>query len=56
LMAIIECNLELSLGSQGKTKSCYDFMAVFKARIDTINAHRGHATPTHSRILTLPRK
>ena len=43
LMAIIECNLELSLGFQDKTQTCDDFMAVFKARVDTINAHRGQA-------------
>ena len=43
LMAIIECDLELSLRFQGKTKSCDDFMAMFKARVDTINAHKGHA-------------
>jgi hypothetical protein len=43
LMAIIECDLELSLGFQDKTQTCDDFMAVFKARVDTINAHRGKA-------------
>ena len=43
LMAIIECDLELSLGFQGKDETCDEFMAVFKARVDTINAHRGHA-------------
>ena len=43
LMAIIECDLELSLGFQDKTQTCDDFMAVFKARVDTINAHRGQA-------------
>ena len=42
LMAIIECDLELSLRFQGKAETCNDFMAVFKARVDTINAHRGH--------------
>ena len=50
LMAIIEYDLELSLGFQGKTETCDEFMAVFKARVDTINAHRGHAGnhPGHS--------
>ena len=43
LMAIIECDLELSLRFQGNTKTCDDFMDVFKTRIDMINAHRGHA-------------
>ena len=42
-MAIIECDLELSLGFRGKTESWDDFMIVFKARVDTINAHKGHA-------------
>ena len=58
LMAIIECDLDFSLGFQGKTKSCDDFMAVFKARVDTINAHKGHAcshpghtTDTFDRII-----
>ena len=44
LMAIIECDLKLSLGFQGKTKSCDEFMAMFKARVDMINAHKGHAS------------
>ena len=32
LMAIIECDLELSLRFQDKTQTCDDFMTVFKAR------------------------
>ena len=43
LMAIIEYDMELYLGFQGKTKDCDDYMAVFKARVDTINAHKGLA-------------
>ena len=43
LMAIIECDLELALGFQGKAKDCDDFMAVFKAWVDTINAHKESA-------------
>ena len=43
MRAIIECDLELSLGFQGKTESCDDSMAVSKAQVDMINAHRGHA-------------
>ena len=41
LMAIIQCDLELSLGFQGKEETCDECMAMFKARVDTINAHRG---------------
>ena len=43
LMAIIECDMELHLWFQGKTEDCDDYMAVFKARVDTINAHKGLA-------------
>ena len=57
-MVIIECDLELSLGFQGKTESCNDFMAVVKARVATINAHRvdagrhpGHLQDTFDRII-----
>ena len=41
LMAIIECDLELALGFQGKIEDCDNFMAMFKAQVDTINAHKG---------------
>ena len=43
IMAIIQCDLELSLSFQEKTKTCDDSMGVFKAPVDTINAHIGHA-------------
>ena len=43
LMAIIELDMELYLGFQGPTEPCDEYMAVFKARIDTINMHRGLA-------------
>ena len=43
LMAPIESDMELYLGFQGANEPCDDYMAVFKARIDTINAHESLA-------------
>ena len=43
LMAIIESDMELYLGFWGTNEPCDYYMAVFKARIDTINAHEGLA-------------
>ena len=59
LMAIVECDLELSLGFQGRTETFDECMAVFKARVGMINAHRGHvgnhpghSTDTFDRVTT----
>ena len=41
LMAIIEYDMELYLGFQGPNEPYDDYMAVFKTRIDRINAHGG---------------
>ena len=43
LMAIIESDMELYLGFQSPTEPCDDYMAVLKARVDTICAHEGLA-------------
>ena len=42
-MAIIESDVELYLRFQAPNESCGDYIAVFKARVDTINAHEGLA-------------
>ena len=41
LMALIEFDMELYLVYQSPTEPCDDDMALFKARVDTINAHDG---------------
>ena len=43
LMSIIESDMDLYLGFQSPDKDCDDYMAVFKARVDTINVHGGLA-------------
>ena len=41
LMAIIKSDMELYLGFQAPNEACDDYIAVFKARVDTINGHEG---------------
>ena len=41
LMVVIESDMELYIGFQGANEACNDHIAVFKARVDTINAHAG---------------
>ena len=43
LMAIIESDMELYLGFQRPTEPGDDYMAIFNARVDTINAQEGLA-------------
>ena len=59
LMSIIESDMDLYLGFQSPDKDCDDYMAVFKARVDTINVHGGlagkhpgHFAETFSQIQT----
>ena len=41
LMVIIESDMELYLGFQALNEACDNYMAIFKAIVDTINAHEG---------------
>ena len=58
-MPVIESDMELYLGFQSPEEDCDDYMAMFKARVDTINTHGsfsrkypGHFSETFSWIQT----
>ena len=58
LMVIIDSDMELYLGFQGPNEACDDYMAIYKARVDTINSHSdlavkhpGHMSDTFTQMV-----
>ena len=44
-MAIVESDMKLMLGFQGKSASIEEFATLFRSRVDTLKAHGGR--PDH---------
>ena len=50
VMTIVESYMELCVCFQGKTKTCNEYLRVFKSRVEMINAYGGavNAHPAHT--------